>query len=83
MFQLFIFFMITDPRTITKGVRSQCLVAVLIALAETALRLVFEDVYSLYHSLFIVGPIAKLVDIWWAARHPKAAKPAAVPTAAG
>jgi hypothetical protein len=83
MFQLFIFFMITDPKTITRGDRSQCLVVVLIALTETALRLVFEDVYSLYHSLFIVGPIANLVGIWWAARHPKPVKPAAVPTAAG
>ncbi len=83
MFQLFIFFMITDPKTITRGVRSQCLVVVLIALTETALRLVFEDVYSLYHSLFIVGPLANLVAIWWAARQRKAAQPAAVPTAAG
>ncbi len=83
MFQLYIFFMITDPKTITKAFWSQCLVAALIAVAETVLRLAFEDVHSLYHALFIVGPIANLVGIWWAARHPKGAKPAAVPTAAG
>jgi hypothetical protein len=82
MFQLYIFFMITDPKTVTKAVWSQCLVAVLIAVAETVLRLC-EDVHALYHALFIVGPIANLVEIWWTARHPKAAKPAALPTAAG
>jgi hypothetical protein len=63
MFQLFIFFMITDPKTITKKRWSQVLVAVLVGVAETALRLGFRDKYSLYHSLFIVGPIANLAEI--------------------
>jgi hypothetical protein len=68
MFQLYIFFMITDPRTITKTRGRQCLVAVIIALLETALRLVFRDIYSLFHALFIVGPIANLIEIRWAAQ---------------
>ena len=72
MFQLYIFFMITDPRTTTKTRWSQCLVVVLVAVMETVLRL-FEDVHSLYHALFIVGPIANLVEIWWTARQPKPA----------
>src|ERR671915_1788908 len=35
MYQLFIFFMITDPRTVVRGWRPQIIVAVLVALMET------------------------------------------------
>jgi hypothetical protein len=63
MFQLYIFFMITDPKTITKRRWSQVLVAVLVACMETFLRLVFKDIFSLYHALFIVGPAANLIEI--------------------
>lgn len=63
MFQLFIFFMITDPKTSVKGKGWQTAVVLLVALMETFLRLAFRDKYSLYHSLFIVGPIANLVEI--------------------
>lgn len=78
MFQLFIFFMITDPKTTTRGWKSQTLVAVLVAVAETAFRLVFKDVHSLYHSLFVVGPAANLIEIFFDARRARAA--AAVPS---
>jgi Na+-translocating ferredoxin:NAD+ oxidoreductase RnfD subunit len=63
MFQLYIFFMITDPKTTTKSTWSQVVVAVLVAVAETFYRVVFEDVHSLYHALFTVGPIANLIEI--------------------
>ncbi|QEL13526.1 RnfABCDGE type electron transport complex subunit D [Limnoglobus roseus] len=63
MFQLYIFFMITDPKTTVRGRRNQMIVAVLVAVAETALRLAFKDVHSLYHALFIVGPAATVVEI--------------------
>jgi hypothetical protein len=76
MFQLFIFFMITDPKTITKPKWSQILVVIIVAFADTFLRLVFHDVHSLFHALFIVGPIANLIEIayrhWYA---PKKAPP--------
>jgi hypothetical protein len=65
MFQLFIFFMITDPKTITQTRRSQILVAVLVAVMETFLRLQFKDVNSLFHALFIVGPAANLLEIYF------------------
>jgi hypothetical protein len=71
MFQLYIFFMITDPKTTTKAKWSQALVAVLVAVAETVYRLAFRDVHSLYHALFTVGPAANLIEIgvfWWLAR---------------
>src|SRR5690606_21793197 len=38
MYQLFIFFMITDPRTVVRGRRWQVAVTILIAVAETAIR---------------------------------------------
>lgn len=63
MFQLYIFFMITDPQTTTRARWSQMLVAVLVAVAETVCRLAFKDVHSLYHALFFVGPMANLVEI--------------------
>jgi hypothetical protein len=79
MFQLFIFFMITDPKTITKKRWSQILVAVLVGIAETVLRLAFRDKYSLFHSLFIVGPIANVVEIGYLYYTGKGKKPAAAP----
>ncbi|OWK38289.1 RnfABCDGE type electron transport complex subunit D [Fimbriiglobus ruber] len=63
MFQLYIFFMITDPQTTTRTRRSQIVVAALVAVMETVCRLAFKDVHSLYHALFIVGPTANLVEI--------------------
>jgi enediyne biosynthesis protein E5 len=67
MFLLFTFFMITDPKTITRKFWSQCTVAVLVAVMECVLRLE-RDVHSLFHSLFIVGPITNLIEIWWQSR---------------
>ncbi len=64
MFQLYIFFMITDPPTTTRSRWSQVLVAVLVAAMETFCRLAFKDVHSLYHALFTVGPVANLIEIF-------------------
>jgi hypothetical protein len=64
MFQLFIFFMITDPKTIVRGKSKQVFVVLLVAVMETILRLAFKDIYSLFHALFIVGPVANLIEIY-------------------
>lgn len=65
MYQLFIFFMITDPPTTVKHSKgAQMLVAFLVAFAEMILRLT-ENVHAPYFALFLVGPIANLVDIFW------------------
>ncbi len=79
MFQLYIFFMITDPKTTTRGWRSQVLVAVLVAVMETFLRLAFKDVHSLYHALFTVGPAANLVEIYFDARRSRTTAVAVAP----
>jgi Na+-translocating ferredoxin:NAD+ oxidoreductase RnfD subunit len=67
MYQLFIFFMITDPRTTVKPRWAQCLVAFLVALVEMILRL-FQNVHAPYYALAIVGPIANAVEIAIASR---------------
>jgi len=63
MYQLFIFFMVTDPKTTVRAKSWQCVVVFLIALVEMILRL-NQILYAPFYALFIVGPIAMLVDIW-------------------
>jgi hypothetical protein len=63
MYQLFIFFMITDPRTTVKPKWAQCLVAFLVAAMEMVLRLA-ENIHAPYYALTIVGPIAVVFEIW-------------------
>jgi Na+-translocating ferredoxin:NAD+ oxidoreductase RnfD subunit len=78
MYQLFIFFMITDPKTTVQTTWGQCVVAFLVALAEMILRL-HESVHAPYYALFLVGPSANLIDIWWHTRQSvttSASKPA-------
>jgi enediyne biosynthesis protein E5 len=67
MYQLFIFFMITDPKTTVSTRRGQVLVAVLVAAAEATLRL-SEVIHAPYYALFIVGPCANAVEILRARR---------------
>jgi Na+-translocating ferredoxin:NAD+ oxidoreductase RnfD subunit len=67
MYQLFIFFMITDPKTTVQTTWGQCIVAFLVALAEMILRLT-ESVYAPLYALFLVGPSANLLEIWWSSR---------------
>jgi Na+-translocating ferredoxin:NAD+ oxidoreductase RnfD subunit len=62
MYQLFIFFMITDPKTTVRSYRGQCVVAFLVAAVEAAFRLM-EWVHAPYYALFLVGPAANLIEI--------------------
>jgi Na+-transporting NADH:ubiquinone oxidoreductase subunit NqrB len=72
MYQLFIFFMITDPRTVVRGKRRQVMVAVIIALAETLIRFASDKGWPLptgfnaapaFFALATVGPVAKWLDL--------------------
>ena len=73
MYQLFIFFMITDPKTTVRSKRGQCIVVFLVALAEMIMRL-DQIVYAPFYALFIVGPAAMLVEIWLDSRRATPAK---------
>ena len=72
MYQLFVFFMITDPRTIVRHRRWQIVVVIIIALVETVIRLASDQALPLplafnvapaFIALFIVGPVAKWIDL--------------------
>jgi enediyne biosynthesis protein E5 len=67
MYQLFIFFMITDPKTTVASKRGQVIVVVLVAVVEALLRL-FEVIHAPFYALFLVGPCANLVEILWTRR---------------
>ncbi len=65
MYQLFIFFMITDPKTTVRSSKyHQIVVVLMIAFVEALLRLT-ENIHAPYYALFLVGPIANLIDIYW------------------
>lgn len=70
MYQLFIFFMITDPRTVVRGRSRQIVIAVIIAVMETLIRFASDRGWPLpvgfyaapaFFALATVGPVAK----WW------------------
>jgi Na+-translocating ferredoxin:NAD+ oxidoreductase RnfD subunit len=72
MYQLFVFFMMTDPRTTVSTVRGRVLVAALVAVAETGIRLAGDYHVALLAPLYpappilalaIVGPMAKAIDL--------------------
>ena len=73
MYQLYIFFMITDPKTTVKSKRGQILVAFLVAVAELGFRLA-QNVDAPYFALAVVGPIALAIDIWRSSRTPAQVK---------
>ena len=88
MYQLFIFFMITDPKTTVGTKKGQMLVAFLVATMENILRLTgtftafnFFAIHAPYYALTIVGPIAMLAQIWYDSRK-TAAAPAVWPAGA-
>jgi enediyne biosynthesis protein E5 len=80
-YQLFIFFMITDPKTTVRSKKGQCLVAFLVALLEMFFRL-DQSVYAELYALFWIGPIAMLIETWLDSRRAKAAAVAAPPISA-
>jgi Na+-translocating ferredoxin:NAD+ oxidoreductase RnfD subunit len=71
MYQLFVFFMITDPRTTVSSRRGRILVAVPVAVLETAIRVAADahvSALSLLYpappifALFLLGPVAMWID---------------------
>ena len=72
MYQLFVFFMVTDPKTTVKSRKWQCIVVFIVAFVEMLLRL-NHVVYAPLYALFLVGPTALLIEIWLESRRPVAA----------
>jgi enediyne biosynthesis protein E5 len=61
MYQLFIFFMVTDPKTTVRSTRGQVAVVIAVAFVEMLLRLA-DVLYAPFYALFLVGPVALLVE---------------------
>lgn len=80
LYQLFIFFMITDPKTTVHSWRGQCVVAFLVAAVESVMRM-DQSIYAPLYALFVVGPTAMLIEMWWNSRHSASvsATPASAP----
>ena len=85
MYQLFIFFMITDPRTIVRGRQKQIVIAVLIAVMETVIRFASDRGWPLptafnaapaFLALATVGPVAKWIDLRTQRRPPLSSRQA-------
>jgi enediyne biosynthesis protein E5 len=73
-YQLFIFFMITDPKTTVKSRVGQCVVAFCVAAVEMFFRL-DQSIYAPLYALFCVGPTALLIEMWRSSRHTAANPP--------
>lgn len=67
MYQLFVFFMITDPKTTVRSTTWQCVVVFFVAFVEMLLRL-NQVIYAPLYALFIVGPTAMLIETWLESR---------------
>jgi Na+-translocating ferredoxin:NAD+ oxidoreductase RnfD subunit len=79
MYQLFVFFMVTDPRTTVSTRRGRIIVVAIVALVETLIRLAGDFQLPLLRpfyvsppilALSIVGPIAMWWDLYRTARRP-------------
>lgn len=79
MYQLFIFFMMTDPPTSVSTRKGRIIVAILIALVEFVLRL-NSFIYAPFYALFLVGPVAKFIDLKMSARKVEEVKVESKPT---
>lgn len=87
MYTLFIFFMVTDPKTIVRGRARQMFVLALIALTECAIRMAADfEILSTssalavapgMFALFFIGAPALLLDL----KRPRQASPGAAPLA--
>ncbi len=78
-YQLFIFFMITDPKTTVRSKLGQGVVAFAVAVVEMILRLE-QSIYAPLYALFLVGPVAMLIEMWMNSRRAPLAREGA-PTA--
>jgi Na+-translocating ferredoxin:NAD+ oxidoreductase RnfD subunit len=75
MYQLFVFFMVTDPKTTVRSKTWQCVVVFFVAFVEMILRL-NQAIYAPLYALFIVGPTALLIENWLESRRAVGAKEA-------
>lgn len=70
MYQLFVFFMVTDPRTTVSTRRGRIIVVAIVALVETLIRLAGDFQLPLLRPFYVSPPILALaivgpIAMWW------------------
>lgn len=80
MYQLFVFFMVTDPKTSVRSKWGQSATVFAVALVEMLFRL-NEVVYAPFYALFFVGPAALFLEAWLDSRRVRTAPAAVTATA--
>jgi hypothetical protein len=70
MYQLFVFFMVTDPRTTVSTRRGRIVVVAIVALVEALIRLAGDFQLSLLRPFYVSPPILALalvgpIAMWW------------------
>lgn len=70
MYQLFVFFMVTDPRTTVSTRRGRMIVVAIVALVETLIRLAGDYQLGLLRPFYVSPPILALAIVgplamWW------------------
>ena len=70
MYQLFVFFMVTDPRTTVSTRRGRIIVVAIVALVEALIRLAGDFQLSLLRPFYVSPPILALsivgpIAMWW------------------
>ena len=81
MYQLFIFFMVTDPKTTVGPRRAQIVVVFIVAFVEMLLRLA-EVVYAPFYALFLVGPVSLFIESLLAAKPQRSSSASTSPAVA-
>jgi enediyne biosynthesis protein E5 len=79
MYQLFVFFMVTDPRTTVSTRRDRMIVVAIVALVETLIRLAGDFQLPLLRPFYVSPPILALaivgpIAMWWDLRRTAAAR---------
>ena len=91
MYQLFIFFMITDPRTVVRQRKWQYAVVIIIALTEALIRVASDQGWMMptafnaapaLVALWLVGPVAKWIDLRRSGQRTRARAPSPEASAA-
>jgi enediyne biosynthesis protein E5 len=75
MYQLFVFFMVTDPRTTVGTRRGRILVVAIVALVEALMRLAGDFQVPLLRPFYVSPPLLALavvgpIAMWWDLRRP-------------
>ena len=71
MYQLFVFFMITDPKTTVRTWATPVRRRVPGRGGRDDPAAVNEVIYAPYYALFLVSPVTNLAEIWWTRRQTK------------